>query len=94
MHKGFLHALQYDAQNVDSMFAPYGPNDTGGPMKPRRFHGGEAAVRSGIPNRARIHISFSTASHSFGRAHAKRSTCSADIQRLAEQVHRRMSSWN
>jgi hypothetical protein len=42
MHKGFLHALQYDEHNLDLMFAPYGPNGTGGPMKPRRFHDGEA----------------------------------------------------
>ena len=42
MHKGFLHALQYDEHNLDLMFAPYGPNGTGGPMKPRRFQGREA----------------------------------------------------
>jgi hypothetical protein len=42
MHKGFLHALQHDEQNLDLMFAPYSPNGTAGPMKPRRFHGHEA----------------------------------------------------
>jgi hypothetical protein len=42
MRKGFLHALQHDEQNLDLLFAPYGPNGTGGAMKPRRFHSREA----------------------------------------------------
>lgn len=37
MLKGFLHGLRHDAQHIDLMFAPYGPNGTGGAMKPRRF---------------------------------------------------------
>jgi hypothetical protein len=45
MQKGYLHALQHSEQKIDLMFAPYGPNSTGGTMKPRRFdssysHGG------------------------------------------------------
>jgi hypothetical protein len=41
MLKGFLHALRVDEQNVELMFAPYGPNGSDGPMKPRRFYGRE-----------------------------------------------------
>jgi hypothetical protein len=37
MFKGMLHALQNNEQNIDRMFAPYGPNSTGGAMKPLSF---------------------------------------------------------
>jgi hypothetical protein len=37
MSKGVLHALQNNEQNIDLMFAPYGPNSTRGAMKPLSF---------------------------------------------------------
>ncbi len=37
MLKGMLHVLQNNEQNIDLMFAPYGPNGTGGAMKPLAF---------------------------------------------------------
>jgi hypothetical protein len=37
MQNGNLHALQHNEQNIDLMFAPYGPDGTGTTMRPRRF---------------------------------------------------------
>ena len=54
MEKGFLHALQHSEQSIDLSFAAYGPNGTGGPMKPVSF-GSSAALSDFLTGKIGAH---------------------------------------